>query len=628
MCGITGFVLERKASYDTGEVLDKMMDALRHRGPDSHGRHVEGPVHLGHRRLEIIDLVSGRQPMSNADGNVTVVFNGEIYNFKELRADLEEKGHEFATQSDTEVLLHLWEEVGVELPNHLNGMFAFAIWDAARSELFLARDRMGQKPLYWTATPEAFVFASELKSLMVHPASPRSLRRSSVGKYLLFDTVPAPATILENVYKLEPGTWLSYQNGNTRTGRYWDISFPARDAPRPRFAAAQEELHGLLEKSVDRRLISDVPLGVFLSGGIDSSAMTALMCRVAGPVNVKSFSIGFEDHSFDESHYADQVARHCGTNHFSQRLEPRAMLDLLPGIISRLDEPLADNSLIPTYFLSKFARERVTVALGGDGGDELCLGYPTFQAHKIARWYEYLPRFLRAAVGAVVKALPVSTANISLDYQAKQFVRGMEYDRFARHFVWIGSIPPGEQGALLGPDYALSDSGEVLEDVARHAANCQPRDDFDLLTYLYAKLYMCDDILTKVDRASMMNSLEVRAPFLDVNVVDYLTSLPTRYKLRRFRMKHVLKSAMAPDLPASILERKKKGFGIPVADWLKGELRPWVEDLLSPSSLGNHGVFDPGRVGVLWREHLAGIRDNRKPLWSLVVMMLWLQENM
>jgi len=605
-----------------------MADVIRHRGPDDHGYFIDGPVHLGHRRLSIIDLEGGKQPLSNEDGKVTIVYNGEVYNFAALKEDLLEKGHVFKTASDTEVLVHLWEEVGTEMPSHLNGMFAFALWDANQKVLFMARDRMGQKPLYWTHNRDGIVFGSELRSLLTHPTVERRLDPLSLGKYMLFDSVPAPGSVLQNVNKLEPGTWLLYKDGRASTSRYWDITFPGKREKAPTFAEAKDELYQRMRSSVERRMISDVPLGVFLSGGIDSSAVTALMCDLVGPSNVKTFSVGFANSSFDESEHANSVAQHFGTQHFTKRLEASTMMELLPGIVSRLDEPLADNSLIPTYFLSGFAREHVTVALGGDGGDELCLGYPTFKAHKIARWYGLLPRFFRSLIARLVETLPVSTDNISFDYQAKQFVRGMEYDPVARHFIWIGSVPPHAQGGLFTPDFLPSDPGRLLEDVARHAAACTPRDDFDRLSYVYSKLYMCDDILTKVDRASMMHSLEVRAPLLDPEVVDYLTSLPTRYKLHGFKMKRILTETFQGRLPDPILARKKKGFGVPVAEWLKGPLRPWVEELFSTASLKQHGVLSTPGVQRLWTDHLAGVRDNRKPLWSMVVLLLWMQENL
>ena len=628
MCGLTGFILERRPDYDARQILTGMTRSLTHRGPDDEGYHTRDSVFLGHRRLEIIDLAGGKQPMYNEDQSVVIVFNGEIYNFLELRQELIDKGHQFRTQSDTEVIVHLWEEEGRALAARLNGMFAFALYDSRTSELYLARDRMGQKPMYWSSTAEAMVFGSELKSVMMHPAVKSELDPLSVSKYLLFDCVPSPHSMVRNVHKLEPGTWLSYKDGQYTVGRYWDMMFPDRRAKAPSMQQAQEQFVELLTRSVKDRLLSDVPLGVFLSGGIDSSAVTALMCDVVDPAQVKTFSVGFSDPSFDESGYASQVASLFGTTHFAQQLDVQTMLDVLPAIIARLDEPLADNSLIPTYFLSKFARERVTVALGGDGGDELCLGYPTFQAHKMARWFGLLPRFVRGAVGQVASTLPVSTSNISFDYKAKQFMRGMDYDRYSRHFVWIGSIPPADQTALLCPDFQPDSAGQVLEDVHRHASACNPRDDLDLLSYLYSKIYMCDDILTKVDRASMMNSLEVRAPILDHRVVEFLASLPGRYKLRGMTMKYVMKRALESKLPAEILHRKKKGFGIPVAEWLKGELRPWVEQLLSPAAVAAQGVFEPSEVQRIWNEHLAGVRDNRKPLWSLVVLMLWIKENL
>jgi len=628
VCGITGFVVERRPSYEPSKVVRAMADTMYHRGPDAEGYMDSSPAYFGHRRLKIIDLEGGKQPLANEDGSVTVVFNGEIYNYLELRSELEKKGHKLVTRSDTEVIVHLWEEVGTDVPNHLSGMFAFAIWDSRKKQLFLARDRMGKKPLFWTSTPDAFVFGSELKSVMLHPAVPKKLSALSVRKYLLYDTVPSPGTILENVFKLEPGTWLLYSGGERRIGRYWDISFPARSQRAPAMPQAQERLFELMEDSVRKRLISDVPLGVFLSGGIDSSIVTALMCKISGAANVKSFSVGFPIPSFDESSYAGLVASHFRTRHHSKELDPRTMLELLPGIVGRLDEPLADNSLIPTYFLAQFTRERVTVALGGDGGDELCLGYPTFQAHKVARWYQMLPGVVRSLIARIVDALPVSTKNVSLDYQARQFVRGFDYDRFGRHFVWIGSVPPSDQPALLNPDFAGHGPAEVLEDIDRLAGRCEPRDDFDLLTNLYSKIYMCDDILTKVDRASMMHSLEARAPFLDHTVVEFLTSLPTSYKLHGFKMKYIMKKTFAQTLPAQIIKRKKKGFGVPVADWLKGELKVWVDELLSPQSLARHGVFLPVGVHGLWNDHVAGIRDNRKPLWSIIVLLLWMQENL
>jgi asparagine synthase (glutamine-hydrolysing) len=630
MCGICGFVFRTHPEYDADAVLGRMMRRLAHRGPDADGAWAGEGVRLGHRRLNIIDLEGGVQPMTNEDGRVVTSFNGELYNYLDLRASLEARGHVLKTHSDTETLVHLWEEHGVETPTHLRGMFALSIWDDTEKCLFLARDRMGQKPLYYCETGEGLAFASELTALLEHPAVGRDIDPVSLRRYLLFDSIPAPGTILKGVHKLEPGAWLRWRrDGATQRGRYWDITFPARDHEPPPIAEAAEQLRALLSESTGMRLMSDVPLGVFLSGGIDSSAIVAAMCdHRAGP-DVQSFSIGFEDASFDETVHAKTVAQLFKTTHRHKTLTPSVMLDKLPGIMSRLDEPLADGSLIPVFLLSEFTREYVTVALGGDGGDELNLGYPTFQAHKIAGWFGHMPGPIQAAVGAAVRRLPVNHDNISFDYKAKQLVAGMDYHPWHRHFVWIGSLPPEAQHPLLSGDLLAAAADEdVFSIVDHHAANCAPRDPYDLLTYLYSKLYMCDDILTKVDRASMMHSLEVWAPFLDTAVVEFLTSLPTKYKLRGMQMKYLLRRAFRKELPKHILDRPKKGFGVPIAKWIRGPLRQWTEDLLHADAPLEALGLEPKGVRQLLRDHLDGVRDNRKPLWSVIVLLLWYDMNL
>ena len=630
MCGICGFVTRTRPPDDAGAVLRRMAARLGHRGPDGDGFWTGEGVFLGHRRLKIVDLEGGAQPMANEDGTVITSFNGEIYNHETLRAGLEAKGHLFTTRSDTEALVHLWEELGVETPAELQGMFAVSIWDDSKKTLYLARDRMGQKPLYYTETREGLAFASELTALLEHPAVSRSIDPVSLRRYLLFDSVPSPGSILQGVKKLEPGTWLLWRrDGDTRRGRYWDITFPARDERPPSIADAADRLRSLLSASTGARLMSEVPLGVFLSGGIDSSAVVAAMCDHRPGPEVQSFSIGFEDPSFDETVHAKTVAQHFRTTHRHKTLTPAVMLEKLPGIMSRLDEPLADGSLIPVFLLSEFTREHVTVALGGDGGDELNLGYPTFQAHKVAQWFGLLPGPLRAAVGGLVRRLPVNHDNISFDYKAKQLMAGMEFHPWHRHFVWIGALPPAAQHPLLSGDVLAAAADEdVFSIIDHHAASCAPRDPFDLLTYLYSKLYMCDDILTKVDRASMMHSLEVRAPFLDTAVVEFLTSLPTRYKLRGMEMKYLLKRAFRKELPKHILNRPKKGFGVPIAKWLRGPLRQWTEDLLHADEHLRALGLEPAGVQQLLRDHLDGVRDNRKPLWSVIVLLLWYDMNL
>ncbi len=626
MCGICGFLTKRRPDFDAGQILKQMNDAIAHRGPDGEGFWVADSVFLGHRRLSIIDLAGGAQPLANEDGTVVTVFNGEIYNYTALRAELELRGHHFRTRSDTEVLVHLWEDFGEALCEHIDGMAAFAIWDQKKHTLFLGRDRLGKKPLYWADTPAGFLFASELGALLANPLCPRELSKLSLRRYLLFDSVPAPDTILEGVHKLEPGCSLLYRNGVLTQRRYWDLSFPPKDQPAPPMEEACASYRSLLLSAVEKRLMSEVPLGIFLSGGIDSSAVVAATSKLLDGPDIQTFSIGFEDPSFDESSYAEAVAKNFGTTHHHKVLSPELMLHSIDRIMGHLDEPLADNSLLPTYLLCNFARERVTVALGGDGGDELALGYPTFKAHKIARWYGMLPGPVQAAVATSARALPVSHDNISLDYQAKRFVKGMEYDRFSRHFVWIGALAPDEQHPLLRPELLeAADDEAVLDIVRQHLSRVAPRDDFDALSYLYAKLYMCDDILTKADRASMMNSLELRAPLLDTALVDFVTSLPTSYKLHGRSLKHIMKLALGDQLGSQVVRRPKKGFGVPIGKWLRGELFDWASSILSSANIEALGVFEVAGVRRLFEDHMLGRRDNRKPLWSLIVLVLWYQ---
>lgn len=629
MCGICGFVTTSRPDYDPDQVLRAMMTRMAYRGPDESGTWSQPGVWLGHQRLNIVDLSTGQQPMGNEDGRVVTAFNGEIFNHLELREGLEKGGHQFRTRSDTEVLVHLWEELGTGVPEQLNGMFAISIWDQQTRRLFLARDRMGQKPLYYAEVNHGLIFSSELASLMAHPAVSRDLDPVSLRQYLLFSTIPAPATILSGVRKLEPGTWLLWEEGQTRVERYWDINFPPRDQRPPSIPDAADQLRSLLKDSIKKRLMSDVPLGVFLSGGLDSSTLVALLNELVGGPNVETFSIGFSDKSYDETSYAQTVARKFRTRHHHKELSPSAMLERIPRIMGCLDEPLADGSLIPTFLLSETARKKVTVALGGDGGDELLLGYPTFKAHKIASIYSRLPNFFKPGLKSLVNRLPVSMDNVSFDYQAKSFLRGMDYDAIHRHFVWIGAASPEQHHTLLTPDtLASATDASVFGQLDRHISRVAPRDQFDLLSYVYSKIYMGDTILTKVDRASMMNSLEVRAPFLDYRVVEFLTGLPSSYKLRGFNMKYILKKAMARDLPPEIIKRPKKGFGVPLGSWIRGDLRRHTLDLLSRENLRRVPMLNPDGVTRLLADHLEGIADNRRPLWAIMVLMYWAETNL
>jgi len=618
VCGICGIV--GPGPIDGG-TLAAMAAAIRHRGPDDDGFYVAElggiGVGLGFRRLSIIDLESGNQPIANEDGSVHLVFNGEIYNFRELRRELEGRGHSFATEADTEVIVHLYEDEGPRCVERLNGMFAFALWDTKSRELLLARDRFGKKPLYYADLGETLLFGSELKALLRHPRCPTELDFDAFTRYLALEYVPTPHAIFDGVKKLPGGHVLRWRDGRVSIRRYWDLSFSdeAEALTEDEYA---DELTRLLHAAVRRRLMSDVPLGAFLSGGIDSSAVVAMMVRELPPSSVKTFSIGFADQSFDESRHARRVAEHFGTDHHEDLFTVNTLLDLLPTVTDFLDEPFADASILPTYLLSSFTRGSVTVALGGDGSDELLAGYPTFPAEQVARLYR-VPRLLHEDVLApLADRLPVSTANFSFDFKLKRFLRGARLPTELRHPVWLGSFRPDEQKRLLDrvPPDPFAEHRQIWE-------GAPSRRPLERLIYLYVKTYLQDDILVKVDRASMACSLEVRAPFLDADLTDFLGRVPPTLKLRRLETKHLLKRAMRDVLPPGIAARPKKGFGIPIAAWLKTDLRDALLDELSPDRLRRQGIFEPAEVQRLVSQHLSGVADHRKPLWTLFVFQLW-----
>ncbi|HEV2800020.1 MAG TPA: asparagine synthase (glutamine-hydrolyzing) [Pyrinomonadaceae bacterium] len=626
MCGITGWAyMDAQTPQGEGarELLRSMCGRMTHRGPDSEGLMTETGVALGMRRLAIIDLATGEQPALSEDGQIAVVLNGEIYNYRELRADLEDRGHAFKSTSDTEVLPHLYEEYGTGMLSHLNGMFAFALWDARRRKLFIARDPFGEKPLYWGVFEGRLLFASEPKVLLAHPSVKTRLNMDALRQYLAFDYVPAPLSIYKGIQKLPAAHALTLEDGRIEVQRYWQLSYRKLErVPSEEEAAARVE--ELLADSVRMRLVADVPLGVLLSGGVDSSAIAALAVR-ASHETVKTFSISFAEKSFDESSYARGVADFLHTDHHEERLNSNLAADLIGEIGSWMDEPLSDPSLVPTYLLSRFTRQHVTVALGGDGGDEIFAGYPMYPAHRVARLYERVPQTARRLfVESVVKRLPVKTKNLSLDYRARRFIEGMRYaDPVARHHIWFGSFTPDEQAALLTPEAQGATGADIYAGARALLEECDAEERIERMQYLDTKLYLAEDILTKVDRTSMAVSLEVRAPFLDRRLVEYAASLPLDYKLRGNTTKYILKRAIRPHLPAFVTRRGKKGFGVPVAEWLKGRLRPLARDLLSPARLSRHGLFDPDYVARLQDEHERGAANHRKLLWTLLIFELW-----
>lgn len=633
MCGIAGWVnLKNSDRNHTESVLHSMCDTLLHRGPDSEGLWTDDTVALGMRRLSVIDLKTGDQPVYNCDGSVVVMMNGELYNYREVRSDLKKRGHKFTTKSDTEILPHLYEEHGEALVDHLNGMYAFSLWDAKAKKLIVARDRFGEKPLYYGVFDGKLMWASEPKALLAHPSVNAELDLDALRHYLSYDYVPAPISIYKGISKLPAAHILIVEKGEVKTRRYWNLSWsepgatasgPGEESPAKSQSRKADELRDLLSDAVRMRLVSDVPLGILLSGGIDSSTVATFATHHATE-RVRTFSIGFEEDSFDESRYAREVAKHLNTEHYEEKLSAATAGDLISDIGEWLDEPMSDASLFPTFLLARFVRKHVTVALGGDGGDELFAGYPTYYAHTVAAKYRRIPSFLqRGIIEPIVKALPVSTSNLSFDYKAKRFIRAAGLDAVERHHSWFGSFSLDEQNKLLTRDVLDRSDGDIYRGPREMLALCDARTEIERMQFLDINYYMAEDILTKVDRAAMAVSLETRAPFLDPRVAQFAASLPLEYKLRGNSGKYILKQAMKDLLPAEILNRPKKGFGIPIAAWLKGRLNPLMHDLLSPARLKDQGLFNPEFVRQLIYEHESGKASHHKQLWTLLVFQLW-----
>jgi asparagine synthase (glutamine-hydrolysing) len=617
MCGICGFVGQ---GSDTD--LRRMTDAIAHRGPDADGFWADPTrgIHLGHRRLAILDLTGGVQPMVTVDGGLVIIFNGEIYNFAELRAELVGRGYKFVTDhSDTEVLLHGFRAWGADLPRRLNGMWTFAIYDRTTRKIFCSRDRFGKKPFYYTVQNGAFVFGSELSALRCHPAVRSGVSRVALKKYFGYGYIPAPHSILENVSKLPGGhsLWLDCESLAVRTEKYWDFvlePFTGGEIPPNPEETWGEELRARLDAAVKCRLVADVPVGVFLSGGIDSSAVTAFASRHVPAGQLKTFSIGFEEASFDESAYARRVAQLFKTDHYLETLSISKAHSLLPAIAARLDEPMGDSSLLPTYLLSEFTRQHVKVALGGDAGDELFAGYDPFVALRKAELYAKLvPRPVHQAIRLLAARLPVSHRNMSFDFKLKRTLRGLSYPPKLWLPVWMSSLDQGELAELFNEP---ADLEEIFSEAIAAWESCAQTDVIDRTLQYYTKLYLQDDILTKVDRATMMHGLEARAPFLDVNFVNFVRRIPSAWKYRRGQTKYILKKALEPVLPADVLYRKKKGFGVPIGAWFKdGHLGV---DAAAPIA-GLNSAFVQQKLA----EHRAGRADQRAFLWNAWLLQSW-----
>lgn len=623
MCGIAGIVLPGGEVPDAAR-LRAMTDAIAHRGPDGDGVRVVPGCGFGHRRLAIVDLTpAGAQPMVTPDDDAMITFNGEIYDFAAARAWLEGLGVTFRSRSDTEVLLMALRERGVAALQRLHGMFAFGYWDARERSLLLARDRFGKKPLYYAPLGdghgrEGIVFASEMRALLQHPrvSAERAIDPVAVSQFLVHEFVPQPRSILANVRKLGPGETLRWREGEgLRVERYYRARYGNR--VRGDVDALCEEFLARVDRAVARRLVADVPVGVFLSGGLDSSLVTALAVR--HHPHVKTFAIGFEDPSFDESEHAAVVAKHLGTDHRVETLSAQTLVDLVEPTLDRMDEPHADTSILPTTLLARLARRDVTVALGGDGGDEQLAGYPTFVADApLSR----LPASVTAArmLGRLAARAKATDENFSTAFKLRQMSLGLGARGAERHARWLAAFDPDALPALLHE--GLREGAAHALDAARTAGD-GTASDFDSATAFYLEVYLAEGVLQKVDRATMSVSLEARAPLLDTEVVEFGLSLPESLRLRGTTTKWLMRRALSTMLPKSILERPKKGFGAPVGRWLRGPLRTLLTDTLSPTRLHRTGWFDARTVTAMVQEHLSGARDHRKALYALLVLEHW-----
>lgn len=588
-----------------------MANQIQHRGPDGSGFYFcpDHFVHLGHRRLAIIDIENGQQPMWNSNQSIGVVFNGEIYNHRELRSELLKYGYVFKTDhSDTEVLIHGYDKWGAGLLQRLNGMFAFCIYDKHNKCLFLARDRFGKKPLYYTHIQDTFIFASELKALCAHPDVVKNISKKSVQKYFGYGFIPAPLSLYENVFKLPAGHFLLFDisNKKMKISQYWSFSLK----PDLRYLkisenVVAEELRELLSSAVKTRMIADVPIGVFLSGGIDSSTILACAAQLASIKAIKTFSIGFNEKQFDESDIAREIANIFNSQHAEKKFTIDAVPDVLNRVLDLLDEPIGDSSILPTYLLADFAKQSITVALSGDGGDEMFAGYAPFHALKWGQvYYKTLPQWLRVFISKQMNRLPASEGYLSLDFKLKRTLQGLRYPEKIWNPIWLSALLPDEIAELFNEPVEWD---ELYSEAISAWNNSMAGNIIDRTIEFYTKFYLPENVLTKVDRASMMVGLEVRSPFLDNHIADFAMRLPTKFKFRHGISKYILKKSMTGILPNSILTRRKKGFGIPLTGWLKSF------ELIDNKNLS---AYNQKFVKYLWNEHKSAKRDNKLFLWN------------
>ena len=628
MCGICGILNTRSESNIKEEIIRNMCSVLKHRGPDDEGIYLgwgkdgRKNIGLGIRRLAIIDLDTGHQPIHNEERTVWIVCNGEIYNFRELRKDLEAKGHCFYTHSDAEVIVHLYEEYGAECLQFLRGMFALAVWDDAKKSLLLARDRIGQKPLCYAEIGKELVFASEIKSILRVKQVPRQVNIEAIHNYLTYQYVPSPLTAFKGIFKLPPAHYLLWENGKISIEQYWSLNAVNK------IKMSEDEycsrIRDLFEESVKLRLVSDVPLGAFLSGGLDSSIVVGVMSKLMREP-VKTFSIGFQEEKYNELNYARITANHFKTDHHEYIVKPDA-LDILSKLIWHYNEPFADSSALPTYYVSKMTSRDVTVALNGDGGDENFAGYPRYKAVKLAEYYEKFPQCMRNMANGIARKLPYSPEQKTIFRRFRRFAESMNYSPERRYIRWISIFDNERKEELYAPSFREAVQGIDSFGYAEDYYNNNKYNDFlDGTLFVDIMTYLPGDLLVKVDIAAMANSLEARSPFLDHKFMEFAASIPSNLKLKGLTSKYILKKAFSKLIPASILRRKKMGFGVPISHWFRNELKDYLRDELLSRHCLERGYFQTKYLKLIIDEHISGRYDHGYRLWALLNLELWQQ---
>lgn len=627
MCGICGILqVDPAADHPEKELITAMAATLAHRGPNDDGVWLDEDVALGFRRLSVIDLsYAGHQPMTNEDGTVVIVFNGEIYNFQELKEKyrLEERGHVFKSRTDTEVLIHLYEEIGLDMIPELNGMFAFAIWDTRSKSLHLARDRYGIKPFFYQKDNDHFRFGSEIKAIIADDRVVRKPSMQALHDFLTFNYIPGTQTAFDGISEIPPGHHMTVtRDGTISIRRYWDLNFHVD--PGMTEAQAIQKSYELMDKALQRRLVADVPIGVFLSGGLDSSTLVALMHKhVDEPIH--TYSVGFEDQSFNELPYARIVAEKFNTKHREVTVTADMVRDMLPKYLSFTDEPYGDGSAIPTYFISELAQDEVVVVLSGEGGDEAFAGYDTHAAYNMYKQARKIPGFIRNGVmKPLVNCLPVSDKKLSFEFKAKRFLGGLDLPPEEAHLWWRIVLGEAEKLDLYADGVAET---ETLQPSVRHfqAAyeHCGAEETLSRLMYIDSTIFLPDDLMIKNDRMTMAHSLEARVPFTDPELTGFMATVPSHLKMKNRRKKHLMRRAMENDLPDSILNKKKVGLEMPYSRWLKIELKDLMMRYLGPENIQRTGLFRVQAVQTLINDHLSGKRDNGRPLWGLLNYMMW-----